>query len=47
MRMLEINYLGWVVQPMAVSRELERRHFSENVAYIRALEPLRPLVSLV
>ena len=47
MRTLEKQLLGWFMQPMAVYKELERRRFSENAAHIRALEPLKPLVSLV
>ena len=39
--------LGHATSAVVVSIELERRRFSENAAYIRALEPLKPLVSLV
>ena len=34
-------------RPWQFSIELGRRRLSNNAAYIRALEPLKPLVSLV
>ena len=50
MRMLDKNsyWGGWVLQPsVAVFLDLGRRRLSKIAAYIRALEPLKPLVSLV
>ena len=53
MRMLEkINDSGlglatWVGRGSSPTVELEHRRFSKNAAYIFALEPLKPLVSLV
>ena len=53
MRMLDkINYWAGSYnllgsRPWQFSIELGRRCLSKNAAYIRALEPLKPLVSLV
>ena len=53
MRMLDnINYWAGSCnllgrRPWQFSIELLRRRLSKNVAYIGALEPLKPLVSLV
>ena len=46
MRMLEKLIVMQPKSAVAASGELGRRRFSENAAYIRALEPLKPLVSL-
>ena len=52
MRMRDkINYWAGFCNPLGrrpwqFSIELGRRHLSKNAAYIRALEPLKPLVSL-
>ena len=49
MRMLDkINYwAGFCSRRWQFSIELERRRLSKNAAFIRPLEPLKPLVSLV